>query len=1182
MPLCQQNERYFWQISSRNSSDFHILKISKVKSNLKIILKKFRYSKKFLVSNTILKTTKMSFNLFLFLTFLFTIFFVIQPSNFNFMSSPVRFDKAQPSYSLYQLALDFEKNPRKLEEAPQEFIDYFTLPALSISLKATYPQLPYFDEEKVENIMKDRDFSSIDALANFIKSQFKRDIEQYRAIYTWVCHKILFDADAMILEKPSYSTAEDIFRHRITCANYVLVLDLVSKVGITFTFTKINCYGKGYGFQPNTPKLSPEKDDSILIVEINKHLFMSDPGWGCGYIGKDKKFHQRYNPSLCLIPYVKGLNQHFPISTKLPVFVRYSKFLQINNFASYPNNLMLESHPYQKYYCDSGYMHFYFSCDKKITEISAGLTFYDDSGNQISLDDDATVKIISEDKCKRFMVKAAFQRVGKYALSVFLDSQHGVKYFINSTKALEVVPFLKPHFGKDVVPIFPTVRTSKVDTNYAIIKLQCATENADLLIDVDKDGKTLPRKYTDAGFIVPGRPDLREMWACVPFPGPGTYFVKLYLYNGTNYTQSITYEYEVSYKHVVENPFIQQFLDEKKDFQPVLNNPLQITPNESTRILKPGSFSVTAIIKKGAKHSYNLNTVPSNDTIFPDSETISSYDGTHNQIKSTFEVTKPGLYKLLAFVDHSNVFEQFYYITNQIPYESNSLIPQSHFLSSISNEPVIVERPFVFPDDPNENIQEEEPTCSKTFSPGNLSVIEEASAGSLTFLQKAANTNSEFLKNAESANSEFLKNASNNSSLIEDAMTLSASFLQQAGALNSLFYRQATTMISEFLKVVEAISNGENQPPLSSNPAFNNTDIFVPPRVDIDPKYKVSKPAPSDAKTTAKMKDELRGIKSDINNIKEKEFKTILARLDAAEKKIDQALTHKGDDSINGAQMQAIKDEVNNLKEKSVNPIHDRLAVVERKLDQALDMMTQNSKANDEIRLLKEEIDRLKAGEFSIPEPPKEESVKIVEEPKPSEPKEQRVKIVEESKPVEPKEEVVHDEKSEIDPSSRPTILKDITSTSTDSSLRNLKILDRGAPPHKPPTAKPSAAVHTPPKFASIFPVKPKTVITTTSSKTDSSTTTTTTTSTSSSSKVDSSKTAPPVSTSTSPKPAASKSTPTATSTAPIKPTASMPSTKDAPKDAAPKPSTASTAAPAARKTSSAFAALINRYNAPT
>ena len=56
------------------------------------------------------------------------------------MTTEVVFDKAQPSLSLYNLVLDYEKHPRKLEDAPKDFIDYFSLPALAICLDATYPQ----------------------------------------------------------------------------------------------------------------------------------------------------------------------------------------------------------------------------------------------------------------------------------------------------------------------------------------------------------------------------------------------------------------------------------------------------------------------------------------------------------------------------------------------------------------------------------------------------------------------------------------------------------------------------------------------------------------------------------------------------------------------------------------------------------------------------------------------------------------------------------------------------------------------------------------------------------------------------------------------------------------------------------------------------------------------------------
>lgn len=353
-------------------------------------------------------------------------------------------------------------------------------------------------------------------------------------------------------------------------------------------------------------------------------------------------------------------------------------------------------------------MKFYFSCKPEVKKITTYLKYYDEKDNATDFDEDSNIKIISESPCKRFYVEVAFQKKGKYLLRVWLESEVVAKYYINSTKAIEIVPFLKPKFGKNVVPISPNVRTTKINTNYAIIKLQAAKENAGVLVYIMKGSKELPINNTHSEFLVPNNDDLREIWVCVPFPNPGFYTVHIYLYNGKNYSESLIYEYDVQFQEIIEDPNIYQFINEKKDFSPILDNKLNIQPDNSSIIMKPGSFTITAFHPKNSDVLYNLKPLPSGNVIFSDSTTSLNCSSTHNKVTTSFTAKNPGLYKLLAFLGSDFVWCQYYYITNKLPSDSES--SPNNFLSSIANDPAVLERPFIFPDDPNEDQDEADTT----------------------------------------------------------------------------------------------------------------------------------------------------------------------------------------------------------------------------------------------------------------------------------------------------------------------------------------------------------------------------------------------------------------------------------------------------------------------------------------
>lgn len=69
--------------------------------------------------------------------------------------------------------------------------------------------------------------------------------------------------------------------------------------------------------------------------------------------------------------------------------------------------------------------------------------------------------------------------------------------------------------------IKPSYLGFKPSTNYAIIKIQAAKENAGFLVHIMKGSKELPINNPHSEFLVPNNDDLREIWVCVPFPNPG-------------------------------------------------------------------------------------------------------------------------------------------------------------------------------------------------------------------------------------------------------------------------------------------------------------------------------------------------------------------------------------------------------------------------------------------------------------------------------------------------------------------------------------------------------------------------------------------------------------------------------------------------------------------------------------
>lgn len=147
-------------------------------------------------------------------------------------------------------------------------------------------------DKKMSNIPTSSNNSS-EAIANYIKANFKTDSDKIRAVFYWTASNISYDVANMLTvnfnETPQEQIAKTLKTKKGVCIHYAQIFnDISNKIGIQSYI--IQGYTKQYGKVANLAH-------AWCAAKIDDKWYLFDPTWGSGYVNNGiffKKFNENY------------------------------------------------------------------------------------------------------------------------------------------------------------------------------------------------------------------------------------------------------------------------------------------------------------------------------------------------------------------------------------------------------------------------------------------------------------------------------------------------------------------------------------------------------------------------------------------------------------------------------------------------------------------------------------------------------------------------------------------------------------------------------------------------------------------------------------------------------------------------------------------------------------------------
>ncbi|MFV8341818.1 transglutaminase domain-containing protein [Flavobacterium sp. XS2P39] len=147
-------------------------------------------------------------------------------------------------------------------------------------------------DKKMSNISTSSN-NSTEAIANYIKANFKTDSDKIRAVFYWTASNISYDVANMLTvnfnETPQEQIAKTLKTKKGVCIHYAQIFnDISNKIGIQSYI--IQGYTKQYGKVANLAH-------AWCAAKIDDKWYLFDPTWGSGYVNSGiffKKFNENY------------------------------------------------------------------------------------------------------------------------------------------------------------------------------------------------------------------------------------------------------------------------------------------------------------------------------------------------------------------------------------------------------------------------------------------------------------------------------------------------------------------------------------------------------------------------------------------------------------------------------------------------------------------------------------------------------------------------------------------------------------------------------------------------------------------------------------------------------------------------------------------------------------------------
>lgn len=218
-----------------------------------------------------------------------------------------------------------------------KYLFLFTCLNFSVSVKAQLSDFTFVDFHRADSIaenLKEEDLSNLPILAYNLTSQLTSEVEQFRAIYYWVCQNIdnyheyflknkrkreKYQQDSVELSKWNSSFKENVFKklfeeQRTICTGYAYLIKELANLA------DINCEiidGYGRTVESNIGKLGIP-NHSWNAVELNGKWYLCDATWSSGsnlLIDSEYFFIRDFGEGYFLAEPALFIKNHFPLDT---------------------------------------------------------------------------------------------------------------------------------------------------------------------------------------------------------------------------------------------------------------------------------------------------------------------------------------------------------------------------------------------------------------------------------------------------------------------------------------------------------------------------------------------------------------------------------------------------------------------------------------------------------------------------------------------------------------------------------------------------------------------------------------------------------------------------------------------------------------------------------------------------
>jgi hypothetical protein len=420
--------------------------------------------------------------------------------------APTAFDPKNPEASLKALVREFDAYPHPLEAIPESFVKHYGYAVLANSLQIDWPEVPKFDLEGVTKIMEDRTFNTVESLIEQI-SKFAADLDKLYATFYWAANNIVYDTEACDAGRRSSETLVDVFQtKKAVCAGYdIFFREMSERVGVRHVEVHgFGCLSKAHGWNEMSPPDAStlKSDHAAVFVQIEDTKWLCEPTWASGSRKAGTgEFSAKFDSSYFLRPFVRCLNDHFPVDTDTKAYLdfdfSYDDFLKPPKYKGYGIDLRAESHPLARFICETGLVDMQFSCLKGKADSVDAKIFHlrDNVWHALAAEKNPVpyfavtyeTKDTAPDRT-RFTFSLAFEEVGLYKVGVFLGeaetANESWNCIIENKRAVKSYSLHRSMCRFDMVDLSPVNNIERVTNGRSHIHFSIGKAWTDFRVEV--------------------------------------------------------------------------------------------------------------------------------------------------------------------------------------------------------------------------------------------------------------------------------------------------------------------------------------------------------------------------------------------------------------------------------------------------------------------------------------------------------------------------------------------------------------------------------------------------------------------------------------------------------------------------------------------------------------------------